>query len=180
MTHRHVRRKALPTKLIDFRVPLQSRKSLILRSIRPLIDGTVHGRPVPHLPYSRIDNSKKMSRFFRGGDDSSSESSSEEEELYTDEEEEQLEDESEEESSEEEEEAEEESSEDEGETGAARFLKGVSSESDESDEEVRTKVKSAKDKRFDELEGIIRLIENAKKIDDWGTIAIGRHFQHLN
>lgn len=121
-----------------------------------------------------------MSRFFRGGDDSSSDSSSEEEELYSDEEEQKLEDGADEESSSEEEEEEEakggdDSSDDDGETGAARFLKGADSDDEDSDEEVRKKVKSAKDKRFDELESTIRLIDNGKKIDDWGAIATGRH-----
>ncbi|MBE3042832.1 hypothetical protein IMZ48_09725 [Candidatus Bathyarchaeota archaeon] len=115
-----------------------------------------------------------MSRFFRGGDDSSSDSSSDEEE-YSGEEEQQLAgDESEEESSEEEEAAKEESDDEDGKGGAGQFLKDADSES-ESDEEVRSKVKSAKTKRFDELESIIRLIDNARKIDDWGTIASGRH-----
>merc|ERR1712072_495213 len=55
-------------------------------------------------------------------------------------------------------------------TGASRFLREVSDDSDESDEEKVTVVKSAKDKRFDELEGTIRLIENAEKISDWNAI----------
>lgn len=120
-----------------------------------------------------------MSRFFRGGDDSSSESSSEEEDLYSDEEQQQAEEESEEESSEEGGAEEDSSDDDDIKTGADRFLKGASSDEDESDEEVRSKVKSAKDKRFDELDGIIKLIENAKKIDDWGSIATGRCFWRL-
>ncbi|PKS10032.1 hypothetical protein jhhlp_004657 [Lomentospora prolificans] len=120
-----------------------------------------------------------MSRFFRGRDDSSSESSSDEEDLYSEEEEleqQDAEEESEEESSEEEEEEEDEEdssdeSDDGAKKGASRFLKGDDSDSDESDEEVRGKVLSAKDKRYEELESIIKLIENAKKIDDWGSIA---------
>ncbi|KAK7512522.1 eukaryotic translation initiation factor-like protein 3 subunit 8 [Phyllosticta citriasiana] len=108
------------------------------------------------------------SRFFAG--DSSSESSSEEEELYGDEEEEQSEEES---SSEEEEDSEEDESSDEegGRVGASKFLKDVSDESDSEDEERVTVVKSAKDKRFEELEGTIRLIENAEKINDWAVIS---------
>ncbi|KAH9826453.1 Eukaryotic translation initiation factor 3 subunit C [Teratosphaeria destructans] len=110
-----------------------------------------------------------MSRFFHGSD-SSSESSSDEEELYGDEEE-RSEEESSEEESEEEEEDDDSSSDDEGgKTGASRFLREASDESEESDEDKVTVVKSAKDKRFDELEGTVRLIENAQKISDWHQI----------
>jgi len=110
-----------------------------------------------------------MSRFFHG--DSSSESSSDEEELYGDEAEEQ----SEEESSSEEESGEEESDssssdEEGGKTGASRFLREADSDESEEDEEKVTVVKSAKNKRFDELEGTIKLIENAGKISDWHAI----------
>ncbi|CAK4031896.1 eukaryotic translation initiation factor 3 subunit C [Lecanosticta acicola] len=112
------------------------------------------------------------SRFFHG--DSSSDSSSDEEELYSDEEKQQKAEDSEEESSEEEDEDEDDddsSSDDEGgRTGASRFLREASDESEDSDEERVTIVKSAKDKRFDELEGTIRLIENAEKIGDWNAI----------
>ncbi len=116
-----------------------------------------------------------MSRFFRGGDDSSSESSSDEEELYSSSEEEAEQKEQEE--SSEEEEAEEESSDDEAgpeKKGLSRFLVDqASSESEESDVEGTTKVKSAKDKRFDELEATITTIQNGQKINDWGSIANG-------
>ncbi|KIX02843.1 eukaryotic translation initiation factor 3 subunit C [Rhinocladiella mackenziei CBS 650.93] len=113
------------------------------------------------------------SRFFHGGDSDSESSSSEEEELYSDREE--NEEESEEED-EEEEESSEESSEDEGRgMGASRFLKPSGpggDESDESEDEDRERVvKSAKDKRFEELEGTIKLIENAEKINDWAVIS---------
>ena len=125
-----------------------------------------------------------MSRFFHGSD-SSSESSSDEEELYSEEEkvdkpeaadsssssEEDDEDEDDDDSS---------SSSDEegGRTGASRFLREVSDESEESDDERVTVVKSAKDKRFDELEATIRLIENAEKIGDWN--AINDHYDKMN
>jgi translation initiation factor 3 subunit C len=116
-----------------------------------------------------------MSRFFRGGDDSSSESSSDEEELYSTEEEE--EDQEDQEESSEEEEEEEESSDDEAgpaKTGLSRFLVDqASSESEASDDEGATKVKSATDKRFDELEATITAIQNGQKINDWGSIANG-------
>ncbi|GJP93492.1 eukaryotic translation initiation factor 3 subunit EifCc [Aspergillus niger] len=119
-----------------------------------------------------------MSRFFYGGGSDSESSSSEEEELYSDREEEEQ---SEEESSEEESEEEEESSsedEDAGKTGANRFMKNVS-ESDESEDEERvTIVKSAKDKRLEELENTVKLIENAEKISDWAVIST--EFDKLN
>ena len=113
-----------------------------------------------------------MSRFFQGSD-SSSESSSEEEELYSEEGEEHSEEESSEE--EEDEDSEEESSDsDDGKTGINRFLKDLSDE-DESEEEDRvTIVKSQKDKRYEELEGTVRLIENAVKINDWAVISSGK------
>ncbi|KAI1170142.1 eukaryotic translation initiation factor 3 subunit 8 N-terminus-domain-containing protein [Nemania sp. FL0916] len=125
-----------------------------------------------------------MSRFFRSGDDSSSESSSDEEELYSEEEEEKEVEESEEEESEEDEdedeESEEESSDEEGvkKTGASRFLRGESSESEDSDEDQPKTVKSAKDKRFAELEATIDTIEKKQKINDWG--AVSNEFDKLN
>lgn len=115
-----------------------------------------------------------MSRFFTASD-SSSESSSEEE-LYS-EEEEQSEEESEEQESEDESE-EDESDEEEGKTGASKFLKEASDEEESEDEERVTVVKSAKDKRYEELEGTIRLIENAEKINDWAVIS--SEFDKLN
>lgn len=119
-----------------------------------------------------------MSRFFQGSD-SSSDSSSEEEELYSEEGEEQSEEESSEE--EEDEDSEEESSDsDDGKTGINRFLKDLSDE-DESEEEDRvTIVKSQKDKRYEELEGTVRLIENAVKINDWAVISSGKIFVKIN
>ncbi|KAI9688650.1 MAG: Translation initiation factor 3 subunit c [Bathelium mastoideum] len=115
-----------------------------------------------------------MSRFFHGSD-SSSESSEEEEELYSgDEEEEKSEEESEEESDEDEGEDEEEESESDEEGvkgGASRFMKDVSDEESTDEEDKGTVVKSAKDKRLEELEGTVRLIENAEKINDWAVIS---------
>ena len=58
-----------------------------------------------------------------------------------------------------------------GKTGASRFLREASDDSESDEEDRVTVVKSAKDKRFDELEAIIRLIENAEKISDWGVIS---------
>jgi hypothetical protein len=111
------------------------------------------------------------SRFFYGGGSDSDSSSSDEEELYSDREEEEKSEE--EESSEEEDETSEEEESDE-ETGARKFLKDVASDSEEEEEEEKvTVVKSAKDKRLDELENTIKLIENAKKINDWAVISTG-------
>jgi hypothetical protein len=115
-----------------------------------------------------------MSRFFYGGG-SDSESSSDEEELYSDREEDEKSEE--EESSEEEEETSEEEESDEeegGKKGANAFLKDAASDTEEEEEEEKiTIVKSAKDKRLDELENTIKLIENAKKINDWAVISTG-------
>lgn len=112
-----------------------------------------------------------MSRFFTAVD-SSSESSSDEEELYSGSEEEEQ---SEEESSEEEEESDDDSSDsDDGKTGAGRFLRDVSDDEGSDEEERVTVVKSAKDKRFEELEATIKAIENAEKINDWVVISTGK------
>ncbi|KAK4124036.1 hypothetical protein N657DRAFT_619388 [Parathielavia appendiculata] len=122
-----------------------------------------------------------MSRFFRAGDDSSSESSTDEEELYSTSEEEEEEEQEEQESSEEEDEEEESSDNEAGpaKKGLSRFLVDqAESESEESEEEGATKVKSAKDKRFDELEATITAIQNGQKINDWGSIA--NEFDKLN
>ncbi|KAJ4292112.1 Translation initiation factor 3 subunit c [Collariella sp. IMI 366227] len=120
-----------------------------------------------------------MSRFFRHGDDSSSESSSDDEELYTTDEEEEKEEQ--EESSEDEASEEESSSDEEGpqQKGLSRFLVDqAESESEESEAEGAAKVKSAKDKRFDELEATITVIQNGQKISDWASIA--NEFDKLN
>lgn len=112
------------------------------------------------------------SRFFAGSD-SSSESSSDEEELYGAEKAEAEEESSSEEDSDEDEDQDEDSdSDDESAGGVNRFLKSDDEdESSEEEEEKATVVKSAKDKKFDELEATVRLIENAEKIGDWGVIS---------
>ncbi|KAI9740707.1 MAG: Translation initiation factor 3 subunit c [Claussenomyces sp. TS43310] len=123
-----------------------------------------------------------MSRFFHG--DSSSESSSDEEELYSDEEVEEKaasEEESSEEEEEEEEDSDESSSDEDGvkKSGANRFMRDAGSESESDSDEDRAKVvKSAKDKRLEELEGTIKAIENGEKINDWGVISA--EFDKLN
>lgn len=120
------------------------------------------------------------SRFFRGGDDSSSESSSEEEDLLTEEEEEAQDQQEDSDEDSDDMEGSEEDSDDSDDSeggrkgGADYFLKGGdSSDSEESDEEVRAKVKSAKDKRLDELEAMIKQIENGQKNGDWTLISSG-------
>jgi translation initiation factor 3 subunit C len=112
-----------------------------------------------------------MSRFFTSGDSDSSSESSSEEELHS--EEEHSEEEESDEETEEEESEEEDSSDDDGLTGANKFLKGGMSDSESEDEDRVTQLKSAKDKRYEELEGTIRLIENAEKINDWAVISTG-------
>jgi len=129
-----------------------------------------------------------MSRFFRGGDDSSSESSSDEEDLSLSDEEEiqtkaqQEAKESSDDFDDDEDESEEASSDDDDESkpkGLSRFLLDQeSSESEESDVEATTKVKSAKDKRHDELEATITGIQNGQKINDWHLIS--NEFDKLN
>ncbi|KAI9828042.1 MAG: Translation initiation factor 3 subunit c [Thelocarpon impressellum] len=121
-----------------------------------------------------------MSRFFHG-DSSSESSSSDEEELYS--EGEGVEEAASESGSEDAESGSDEdsSSDDEGKakSGANKFLKSDDEESDESsDEEKTTLVKSAKDKRHEELEATIRSIENAEKINDWAHIS--SEFDKLN
>ena len=116
------------------------------------------------------------SRFFQGSDSSSE--SSEEEEFEIEEQAASESESSEEDSDEEEDEDESSSDEEGGKTGASRFLREASDESESDDEDKVTIVKSAKDKRFDELEGIIRLIENAQKISDW--VAINDQYDRMN
>lgn len=59
--------------------------------------------------------------------------------------------------------------------GASRFMRGFAgSDSDEdSDEDVKRVVKSARDKRFDEMRSIVKSLKNAQKINDWVAIQNG-------
>jgi translation initiation factor 3 subunit C len=120
-----------------------------------------------------------MSRFFHGGGSDSDSSSSDEEELYSDHEGEERseEEESSEDDFSEDDSSEDESSEDEDrpkKSGALNFLRDEDEESEESEDEDRvTVVKSAKDKRLEEVEGTMKLIENAEKIGDWAVISTG-------
>ncbi|KAF3492246.1 eukaryotic translation initiation factor 3 subunit C [Arthroderma uncinatum] len=120
-----------------------------------------------------------MSRFFHGGSDSES-SSSDEEELYSDREKAEDEESSEEESSEEESSEDESDSDDEGGLqGAKSFLRSTKTavEVDEDEDRV-TVMKSAKDKRLEELEHTIKMIDNAERINDWAVIST--EFDKLN
>jgi translation initiation factor 3 subunit C len=110
-----------------------------------------------------------MSRFFHAGD---SDSSSSDEEEFDINEEEKSEEETSEESSEEDSDSDDDSSDsdNDGKTGADRFLVAASDSEDSDDEDKVKVVKSAKDKRFDELEATIKLMENAGRISDWSVI----------
>ena len=116
------------------------------------------------------------SRFFHGGDSDSESSSSDEEQLYSDHEKEESEEESEEEEDDDEDASDDGSEEGRG-LGASRFLQpsaGADDDSDESEDEDRERVvKSAKDKRLEELEATIKAIDNAEKIGDWAVISTG-------
>jgi translation initiation factor 3 subunit C len=111
------------------------------------------------------------SRFFQGSDSSSE---SDEEELYSEGEEAQPSVEGSDDSDSDEEESEDDdssgSSSDDEAGGASRFLRGAESDESESDEDKVTVVRSAKDKRFEEAEAVMRIIENAVKINDWAVI----------
>lgn len=117
-----------------------------------------------------------MSRFFTAGDSSSESSSSDEEELYSEEEAGQK---SEEESDEDEEASDDEDesssdSEGPGKSGVSKFLRDQVSSDESEDGNKVTIVKSAKDKRLEELESVVKLIENAEKINDWSSISTGQ------
>ncbi|KAI1795496.1 eukaryotic translation initiation factor 3 subunit 8 [Ganoderma leucocontextum] len=96
-----------------------------------------------------------MSRFLKSAGDSDSDESSDEEESEI-------------------------SSDEEGEAQAkpklGRFVHGASSD-DESDEDVKRVVKSARDKRLDEMEATGKVMDNALKINDW--VAISNEFDKL-
>lgn len=48
------------------------------------------------------------------------------------------------------------------------------SDEDESDEDVKKVIKSAKDKRLDEMEATGKTMNNALKIDDWVAVSNGK------
>ncbi|KAJ9048380.1 Translation initiation factor 3 subunit c [Entomophthora muscae] len=108
-----------------------------------------------------------MSRFFRGDSDSETESSSSDDSLLSDEQSQ----------SESESEVEEQEDEDDDKRPANAWLKGDSSDSD-SDGEVKQVVKSAKDKRFDEIETCVKAIDNSIKINDW--VSLSNEYEKMN
>jgi translation initiation factor 3 subunit C len=121
-----------------------------------------------------------MSRFFQQGDSSSESESSDEEELYSDDsgnEEQKAEEFSDEQDDDQDDDDSDSDDSDDGKkTGANKFLKTGDSDSESesgSDEERVKTVKSAKDKRLEELEASIKAIENGQKINDWGSISTG-------
>ncbi|KAN0064478.1 Translation initiation factor 3 subunit c [Thecaphora frezii] len=60
----------------------------------------------------------------------------------------------------------------------SRFMKGAASDDSDSETEVKKVIKSAKDKRVDEMEAVVKSIDNAQRIDDWVTIS--KEFDSLN
>ena len=60
---------------------------------------------------------------------------------------------------------------------ASRFLRGAIDDSD-SEDDVKKVIKSAKDKRVDEMDAIVRTIENAQRIDDWVAISKGEQLSN--
>lgn len=183
-----------PTKIVIFDCPCSTprRVALVKNSLPLFHDTNTTSHPLPPVSFSlrsRAGKEKKkrsanMSRFFRGADDSSSESSSDEDERYdSDAEQEQTlggrtggqadsdDDDSDDMSGQD---SDDDSSDDsDAPRGAARFLTNASDSESDSDDEVRAKVKSAKDKRLDELESSIKQIENGQKNGDWTLISAG-------
>ena len=118
-----------------------------------------------------------MSRFFTAGDSSSESSSEDEEELYSGDEgaatKDAAEASSEEEASDEEHEGSS-SSDEGGKTGPSKFLRDAASSDESEDDEKTTVVKSAKDKRLEELDAVVNTIDNKLKVGDWGRISEGK------
>ncbi|KAF2712304.1 eukaryotic translation initiation factor 3 subunit C [Pleomassaria siparia CBS 279.74] len=119
-----------------------------------------------------------MSRFFTASDSSSEESS--DEELYSGDEAKSEQEDSDDSSSENSDDDgdDSDSSSDDGAGGANRFLRDASDSSESEDEDGPKGSKSGKDKRFEELDKTIVLIENALKINDWAVIST--EFDKLN
>ena len=59
----------------------------------------------------------------------------------------------------------------------SRFLRD--SDEEESDEEVKRVVKSARDKRLEEMEATGKAMDNALKINDWIAISSGKSLFHV-
>lgn len=114
-------------------------------------DESENEAPKPSKPAAPTGGAKPMSRFLRteGSDSESEESESESDE-----------------------------SEEEGDEGekptkkVSRFLKGAASD-DSEEESVKHIVKSAKDKRLEEMEASGSLIDQKLKINDWAAVNTG-------
>ena len=62
----------------------------------------------------------------------------------------------------------------------SRFMRGAASDdsdSDSDDDEVKKVIRSAKDKRTDEVDAVVKTIDNAQRIDDW--VAISKEYDNL-
>lgn len=62
---------------------------------------------------------------------------------------------------------------------AAAFMVGAESEDEESSGDERVIVRSAKDKRLEEMETAVKVMENASKINDWVAISAGKPFSPM-
>ena len=117
-----------------------------------------------------------MSRFFQGSDSDTDSSSSSGDE-FSDQDELQQSDDEPFMSDDDEKASDEEESGDEGEKGpAARrdfFLRGHEERDESDEEEGKRVVKSAKDKRLQEIEATTKAIDNGSKINDWTVISNG-------
>jgi translation initiation factor 3 subunit C len=127
-------------------------------------------------PPATVNNTTRMSRFFQGSDSDTDTSSSSDEEIYSDQEDAEQ---SEEHSgmSQDEDESEEPSSDEGEDRGPAarrdKFLKDALPSDESDEEEAKRVVKSAKDKRLQEIEATSKAIENGGKINDWVVISNG-------
>ncbi|PWN26733.1 hypothetical protein BDZ90DRAFT_232850 [Jaminaea rosea] len=122
----------------------------------------------------------KKSRFLKSADSDSSESSSEEEEDMSDSDDSDDDDDDDDDDSDDSDAPAKKTA---AKGGAApakmsRFMRGGDdSDSDSDDGERRTVIRSAKDKRMDEVDAVVKTIENAQRIDDW--VAISKEFDGL-
>jgi translation initiation factor 3 subunit C len=119
-----------------------------------------------------------MSRFFQGSDSDTDSSSSSEEDIYSGQEDDEVQSDGLSGMDDDSDEDEDEASDGEDRGPAARrdyFLRGAASDESDEDEGKRV-VKSAKDKRLQEIEATTKAIENGGKINDWTVVANGTPF----